>query len=1058
MRLGTLILALLLALPLLMPAATSASAPDTTILKWAIIETPGSTDKNDIRSPCEISAIAVASDGKTIYAVDIPNAAPAPAASPGIWRSPDGGISWSPKPTQHLATATPPPTFPVTAIAVAPDDPNLVAAVCLNSSGTLRREVYISEDGGDNWIYAGAIPWAFGSGEQIGDIAISPGYDLRGRQVHDVIAGSREPADGTGTGEVYILNYPGFGGWKPQGFSGGDVIALHASPSYSTDFTLVVMAATTQRTYIWLGYRDMAANTCLWNRDADWPVELCPPDQCGGTGSGEDRIITGDMALPADFNGNSADKRLIFASYDSNGTAFGTSQRLDDVYRLEDTTVTKLRLPGAGASARISTIAYIGDRKAGKLLAGEVAASQTEAAARVWVCAEPLSACPTWRLALKPPTGGGKDGYANAQLAWTPDGSAAYCGTGSGNRDTPLKWADASSPAWMSRSLDESAVSITEDDGMSWNQVGLIDTHISRFRALAVAEDEAIVYLASVNDNGFDSLWRCRSPVLGRLWQRVMCFSGESPILRLAQDARDGKSVFWGDVGTERARSSADYGQTWHDCLPGMIIQDMAAPDSRTLYVLQGDGEVRRGSYGAGWIWGKRVDSGLNAAHTIAVHKDTVVVGAAAYETAAVAYSADEGRTWTKITEKTPSAGNRHVALDSYFERNSVIYVADDAGGIYRWSLGRSQGWDDLAPPHHSFYGIASGSWGALYGAYSLPQSGVDRALYPRSGIPKPGIYWDSLTTGLADDVKLSTEPVSITISANTLWALDARDYDATKGQGCLWAFTDTLAKAGPRLLEPDEGEVLGCDLVSGRNQDIDLVWEQLSLAEAYELEIAKDAAFSLRIEQAEPETNPYYEPAVFTRPAFRIAPGLLPEAGHTYYWRVRARRATTGQEIRSLWSEVGNFSIRAGFRVVSPYIGAQALSPAHGARSIPVSSVAFTWTPFKGATEYQFVLARDSALSDVIVRETVTTTAFKYSGRLEYDTSYFWQVAATKPVPSEPSPVFSFTTVAEPAPQVPPLPYERMLRWLKISVMVNVTGFIMLAALVIFWHIKRRT
>jgi len=1057
MKLCIFLLVVLLSGSLLMPAApVSADVPDATILKWALIDTPDSmSDRNDIRSPCEVNAIALASDGKTIYAIDIPNAAPAPVANPGIWKSSDSGITWSPKPSQHLARTTPSPTFPVMDIALAPDDPNLLAAVCLNNAGTLRHEVYLSDDGGACWAYAGAIPWVYSGDEQIGDIAISPGYNLNGKLVHDIIIGSRQPDDGNGQGEIYILSYPGFSGWKPQGFTCGDVIVVRASPNYTTDFTLVVMASTTQRTYISLGYRDIAANTCDWNKDSGWPVEMCEPSQSGG--SGEDKIISGDMALPGDFIGTSTNGRLIFAAYDSNGTAFGSSQRLDDVYRLENTRVSRLKLPGAGSNARISTVAYTGDKAAGKLLAGEVAANLAEAAASVWVCLDPLSSCPTWRRALKQPTGGGQGGYANAQLVWSPDGSTAFCGTGSGNRDTPQKWADPTNSAWNSQSLDESAVSITVDDGESWNQVGLIDTRISRFRSVAVAGDESTLYLASVNDDGFDSLWRSRSPILGEIWQRVMCFSGESPILRLAQDARNGANLFWGDQGTDRARSSTDYGQTWHDCLPNIIIQDMAAPDSQTLYILQGNGEVRRGNHTNGWIWAKRVDTGLNTGHTIAVQNDTVLVGAAAYEPSPVAYSADGSQTWTKITEKTPSTGNRHIAFDAYFETNGIIYVADDAGGIYRWSLGKSQSWDDLSPPNHSFYGIASGSRGTLYGAYSLPESGIDRALYPRSGIPKPSVYWDSLTTGLSSNVQFSIEPNSITISQSSLWAIDARDYDPANDEGCLWAFADTLARAGPRLIEPNHGTALGCDPVSGRNLDVDLMWEQLSLAEAYEIEIAKDAAFSLRITEAEPVTSPYYEPAIITSPAFRIAPGLLPEANATYYWRVRVRQAATGQVIRSLWSEEGSFSIKAGFRVVSPYIGAQALKPSHGASDTPVSSIAFSWTPFQDATEYQFVLARDSALRDMLVQEATTTTAYKYSGRLDYDSSYFWKVIAMKPVVSEGSPVFSFATIAEPSPQVPPLPYNQILRWLQASVLVNIFGFIILAAMVILWRGQRR-
>jgi hypothetical protein len=1025
------------------------------VLRWAIVHTPGSiADRNDIRSPCEVNALAVASDSEIIYAIDIPNATPPPVANPGIWKSSDRGISWSPKPTEHLAQSIPGPTFPIMDIAVAPDNPDLIAAVCLNNAATLRHEVYVSDDGGTTWFYTGAIPWVYGGGEQIGDIAISPGYSFGGNSNHDIIVGSRNPGDGNNDGEIYILNYPGFSSWKAQSFTSGDVIAIRISPNYTADFSLVVMAATTQRTYLCLGYRDIAADTSTWNSDSGWPVEICEPGQSGGNASGEDKIITGDIALPDNFIGT-LKNRLIFATYDSNGTALGTSQVLDDIYRLNNTRVTRLRLPGAGSSVRVSTIAYFGDNKAGKLLAGEVAADIAQAYAGVWLCLDPLSSCPTWNMPLKPPTGGGKDGYANVQLAWLPDGSTALCATGSGNRDTPQKWADPTNPAWGSQSLDESAVSITVDDGSSWNQIGLIDTGIDWLRSVAAADDESTLYLASVNDTGFDSLWRSQSLVLGDVWQRVMCLSGESPVVRLAMDGSDGADLFWGNQGTDLARSSTDYGQTWQDCLPNVMIQDMAAPDSQTLYILLGNGEVRRGYHVNGWRWERKVDTGLAASHTIAVYNGYVLIGAAANEPSPIAYSADNGQTWIKISEETLSAGNRHVAFDTYFDTNQIIYVADDAGGIYRWSLNRSYSWDDMSPPNNSFYGIALGNQGALYGAYSSTESGADRSLYSRSGIPKPGVYWDSITIGLAAGVRFSTEPRAISISESSLWSIDARGYNPADDEGCLWVFTDTLAGAGPRLLEPEDGTSVGCDPVSGRNQEADLQWQQLSLADAYELEIARDEDFSLRIAEAEPQTNPYYEPAVVTRPAYRILPGILPEANTTYYWRVRVREAATGQVIRSHWSEEGSFSIKAGLPVVSPHSGAQALKPAHGAGNIPVSSIAFSWTPFKGVTEYELVLAKDPALTDIIVRENLPTTAYRYGGRLDYGTSYFWQVAATKPVSSELSPVFSFTTTASP-PLSPAAPYDKLLQWLQISTLINVFVFVTIVAVLILLRSRR--
>ena len=187
----------------------------------------------------------------------------------------------------------------------------------------------------------------------------------------------------------------------------------------------------------------------------------------------------------------------------------------------------------------------------------------------------------------------------------------------------------------------------------------------------------------------------------------------------------------------------------------------------------------------------------------------------------------------------------------------------------------------------------------------------------------------------------------------------------------------------------------------------------------------------------------------------------LVEAANNTYYWRVRVRQAATGQVIRSHWSEDGSFIIKAGLPVTSPHLGAQALKPAHCASNTPVSFTAFSWTPFKDSTEYKFVLAEDSVLANIIVQESLPTTAYKYNGRLDYDTCYFWQVTATKPVPGEPSPVFSFTTVARPSPAPsPPLPYQQIPQDFKASILINVLELIIiiiLAAMIIML-VKRRT
>ena len=374
-------------------------------------------------------------------------------------------------------------------------------------------------------------------------------------------------------------------------------------------------------------------------------------------------MITGSLALPDDFDGSSGAKRIIFAACDSNGTASGTSRPLDDVYRLNDTIVTRLAVPAV--KPRISSIAYSGTTSSGKLLAGCVQADPLTAAANVWFTADPLAKCTTWIKPLKPPTGGYNSGYGNAQVAWVKDGSTAYAGTGSGNRSSPSEWADINGASWASAPLDESAFSTSLDDGVSWNQLSLIDTQVNRYRAVAVAEDGKTAYVSSVNDNGLGSTWRSRTSVIGESWQRVACLDFTAPLLRLAPGDEDGSVVFLGNQGSMRIIQSRDSGQTWRECLPGAFIQDMAAGSSDELYVIQANALIRRGRYeSAGWIWDKFRDTGLLSAHNIAVQGSSVMAGAALGQQCPVSYSLDSGDNWVAdnragLQQRQPSRGLR---------------------------------------------------------------------------------------------------------------------------------------------------------------------------------------------------------------------------------------------------------------------------------------------------------------------------------------------------------------------------------------------------------------
>jgi hypothetical protein len=120
----------------------------------------------------------------------------------------------------------------------------------------------------------------------------------------------------------------------------------------------------------------------------------------------------------------------------------------------------------------------------------------------------------------------------------------------------------------------------------------------------------------------------------------------------------------------------------------------------------------------------------------------------------------------------------------------------------------------------------------------------------------------------------------------------------------------------------PDDPGMVGVDPVTGRNSTVDLSWEDYCYSSDYQVQIARDAAFTLKVYDFG-----ILQPADSVFPAFSYPPGRL-EAGHNYYWRVRTVRAVTGQWAISPWSEARPITVKPGFPVRAHSYGVEALSP----------------------------------------------------------------------------------------------------------------------------------
>jgi len=750
--------------PLLAALALALSVPVLSVpaqagrMIWSTVDTPG-IQFYTVVSPAEIDFLARSRDGRIFYAAD--------TSQSRLYRSDDSGVSWLEISGNLLAAGA---QLPVWNLALSPDNPQFVAAV--TSAGNRPRQVYVSQDGGQTW-----NDTAFPAAADIGALDVSPVYGA-----FDIAAGTRSG----GLGNVYVYRSGGVGGaWAAQGFS-GDVLSIRFPSSYRADPSIAVLYSTAAGTYFNAGVHDLNANTTNWATVFDGnPPEITVSG--AGTSPKAAQVVSGCLQLTADYSGQAPALCRVYLSIDAPGANAG-------IFRVDDAVVYQLM---ASNGRRISSIAYFGTYSGGKLLAGAVSGDAAQGTVLTWFTDTPMT-CPTacWYQTEKPPTGAGGSGYGNAIVMWSPDGSRAYCGTASAPLTGPGTWPAA---YLTGAQLDESAFSLSRDNGKTWNQVSLIDTQISFLSDVAVKADLSMLYIASINSSGpgLDSIWRSGGSVSGKSWERVLCFPAarNDIILRMSNYGNDG-AVFMSSRDTDDLRQSQDDGQTWKAQLPSMNVTDFSVTlvnNTRYLYALSSTSIRRANASSLTAQWSQQALVGLSGCHTIfAAPTGEVVVGGSGSD-ARVAYS--PGATAFVATTYLPSAGNIHTVLDYRFSDTAVIYAAGDSAGgdIYYWLTGYSRDWDTMGAPSSGFWGLAQ--MGTLYGASSSGAgSSVDRTLYPEALGP-PSIEWDTLTTGLPAGVAFTREPVSLKLSSGiNLWAVDNRPYDYAAGTGRLWTFCDCLS------------------------------------------------------------------------------------------------------------------------------------------------------------------------------------------------------------------------------------------------------------------------
>lgn len=1018
------LIAAALAFSLIITAAPAQKvSADPGLSEWDRVSTPSEEDW--VLAPESIIAdFAVAAGGGVAYAiVDGWNSG---EDEYGYWllKSTDGAATWDDI-TDALDDVIDPDdedyNYIDELLQVACDvaDPEFVAVALWwwdDDTSSYYLSVFISSDGGATFEDAGVVEI-----DEVFDLAVS--REVAGKR--DIALIGTDGSSGlifrctaTGDSASAWADATAYAGWE----SCSAVVNVKFAPSWAEDKTVLVATATNAAVKLQTGTWGTVKG---WNANAGFAAAVTispsgvtiPWSSLGGATAG--------IALPLDYQGRYATKRYAWVNVNYlNPGPVGEIFRVID----KDVKVIQQQIAGKPWLTNVSYLGYIAEGKAiagvlGNGAGGEAACCEGVRVYRNGTIADMEICCLSWKEACKLPTGIG------AMAAFYVSADKAY--------------AVALGPDAY---YDEGAWSVSFDDGDIWNQLSLIDTNIDYLSDVAVSPDCNKTMLVSVNLEsgcGCDSVWLKAvnlpeaSEYNGK-WLRTWCGQlGEQQygLLRLAPEETNGENVYLVDRGTGTVYwNGMETLGCWEKGTATVSdIVDLAVKDKSTIYALDESGKVTMSDdYGTTPSWTEPVASEVDNGWTIAVRNSDILVGG---QDGDVSYSDDGGETFTELEENPTIDGYVTVAFDSYFDTNDTIYAAlanaGDDNGIYRWVIDESDKWENLDAAKYDYTGLVLGrnpgnpktsadTGGVLYASYITVNedgevvTGVARSLNPAEIIAcATCVTWDYLVQGLTPDGEaFYFMPKALKIcgcltadSTSKLFAIDGHSYDMEKGKiGTVWSFEDCYAKKAPEVTFPATNTTIAADPCSCYSVPFTLKWDPLCDACYYDIQIALDEDFTEIVQTIEASL-------AGDAPSYSIKGG---EAGGlscetTYYWRVRASKAGTGQVIHSWWSEPQRITI-------APSTAAGVInlvSPVPGAQGVAVKNLGFSWDLLAAADKFDWNLSTNADLSSPVESKIgLTNTAYTCTKTLSYATTYYWQVTAyNKGATISTSAVGTFTT-----------------------------------------------
>jgi hypothetical protein len=782
-----------------------------------------------------------------------------------LYKSVNTGSTWSTL-SYEKATTSFPYGMPVNLVAVAPDDPDTVVFATANNT------VEYSVNGGSSWTNLG----------QPGSMTI------RCIDISEAASGIRYLAVGGNAGSsavVYTMKLATGETWASRastanGFASGqtEVNAVKWSPGFEVDKILGVVSSdgTTPRFQV------------MWYESPyKWNSQVTGYDDYM-TGITIDQTLTGQLDSASigwfpEYIGSDPDTRIVFIGL-AQGTAGGVFRLIDDNQDKEVTSWT------AATVGPVRSVVYDGV----KLIAGDYND------ARVYVDTGPMDTTPKFDRvrSYKQPGGEGP-----VIVGMAGEIVVAACGG------------------------DQGGFSISTDDGVSFNDISLINTELTHLRDVTPSMDNSNVYL-STDDGTHTSIWLQASD-----WKRVLSIMNDTNyIVRVSPN--DQSVVYVADVGGNAIYWSSDAGEeNWkkRPCYKLDDLVDMVVLDDVTAVAIDLN-ESSKTTNGA-ISWGTAKSLGITGGMITSAPNDDLIVGGA---DGFVAYSIDGAATWKKCVNMVGGdTGNVKVVADVDYEDNSYIYATTDSNnneGIYRGTADTQTKW--YASSDHGIT-LPAGAEPTGIGRYNKvlyviwtdgTDSYLERCLSPASTPP----YYATSKKSAGEVFNVGPQALKISDGV-ILWAI------CTSGTDELYALTDSIATVGPTLNAPEDKIEVATNPATGRAYNIAFNFDRpSSKVDTLQLQVAEDSAFKgLVFNKADISTSSTTK-AVVVGPFGDMGYTAEFMPGGTYYWRVRVSK---GGPFYSPWSEVRTFMV-AEVEVIEPVTVTQQPAPTLTIEQAPAPTI----------------------------------------------------------------------------------------------------------------------